>query len=785
MLSDESKAYCRLSNRLCVVLLVALNLLCFHRTLNGYFLADDFVHVSYLHNVFQGHGERLLLNFTGNWMQAIGTQFYRPLVSLSLAFDYFIGNGNPTVFHISNTIYQIACSLLLFLVLKRLLLPFGKYAQTQAFFAAAFFAVCPLHPEVVSWIIGRVDSLCLGFSLGAFWLYLRFRQDQKKWLLPCALASFAAALMCKEMAVTLPPVFFLAEILLLNDDKTIKAKVIDSIKNTLPFWLLLAAYFILRQLTLGTISGGYGGSIGEGMSDSFFKRWFAEPYFLRVLLPFNAEIFAPEAKLRSYLTALYLASAALFPFSLLLSDKPKLLLRTLLFAWGWFVLSMLPTYQVWNLTESLQCSRFIYAGSAPLSMLLALFLLVPLNPLTNKIVRRLISALATALAMAFVILYAQICLKNNTPWAHASSQVRDFRLAVERAFTSLKPGQKLAIINVPQKTEGAHMIYNGAMLSVLLSPPLSKTDMNAKVLSFEPPTYGDGELINSSRLRKLIQANQLFYRWDKQTHQLEPVKLLKSDLELIFKKEDLAFFGSKNFGNTARLLSPKLTLPATACDFIQCRFRFSSRSAKANTNIYLFWLGENNHSFSSSRCMVLPAILDGKEHDYFFPVSERKSWIAAGIIDRLCFELPFLSEESPRSMELLSVSLLNGKKLMPKLELKESQATLGSDGIYQINGKTINLECDGSALEACRSLVLEVSAPNSWFEHYSGSLRDRTLSAHAAKTYKAQSKKALFNLDKKNFPLPAFYQLRAAALDEQGKVTGWVSDPINIQVNPN
>src|SRR5688572_29497359 len=83
-----------------IVALIAINLLCLYRSLSGYFLADDFIHIAYLTNVCNGHLEALLANFTGNWMQTQGTQFYRPFISLTLALDYLIGGGQPLIFHL-------------------------------------------------------------------------------------------------------------------------------------------------------------------------------------------------------------------------------------------------------------------------------------------------------------------------------------------------------------------------------------------------------------------------------------------------------------------------------------------------------------------------------------------------------------------------------------------------------------------------------------------------------------------------------------------------------------
>src|SRR5262249_31939043 len=96
-----------------------------------------------------------------------------PFITLTLALDYWLWGADARGFHLTNLIYQTASSILLFFVSRRLLNGLSSRSATlTAFFAAAFFAAQPLHPEVVSWVIARVDSVALTFYLLSFWLYL-------------------------------------------------------------------------------------------------------------------------------------------------------------------------------------------------------------------------------------------------------------------------------------------------------------------------------------------------------------------------------------------------------------------------------------------------------------------------------------------------------------------------------------------------------------------------------------------------------------------------------------
>ena len=238
----------------------------------GYFLADDYVHIAYLGNVFHGHPQLLMQNFYTNWLQTEGTQFYRPLISLTLAWDYWLFGANAFGYHLSNTMFQIGSSIFLFLACRRVLNGFcAKQATWAAFFTAALFSAHPLHPEVVSWVIGRVDSVCALFYLLSIWLFLKAYQDNCRWAQACSLSAFVLSLLSKEMAVSLPATIMIyclisAYSLPLTASNGIELKAcfnefvkqaVASFKKTWMFWLVLMVYLIGQTVAPGTISGGY------------------------------------------------------------------------------------------------------------------------------------------------------------------------------------------------------------------------------------------------------------------------------------------------------------------------------------------------------------------------------------------------------------------------------------------------------------------------------------------------------------------------------------------------
>ena len=795
------------SNPALIAVLVALNLICFHRTVVGYFLADDYVHVAYLWQVFHGHPELLLQNFFSNWLQAEGTQFYRPFISLTLAFDYLIWGANSVGYHLTNTLFQIASSIFLFLLARRLLNGFGKGQSTVVgFFSGALFAVFPLHCEVVSWVIGRVDSVSTAFLLASFWLFLVASQDRSGRARLLSLVAFVLSLLSKEMAVTLPPTLCLCCLICLRPQGSWRERLSYMARETGPFWAAAIAYLGIRTAALGTICGGYSGSIGEGLSGSLVKRWFQDGSLLRVLYPFNAEVFLPGDSLRRTLRSLYLISTLSLVCRLIFLRTRCGLNRYALFALGWLILSLIPTYQVWNLTETLQGSRFIYLGTAPLCLLINLLVFPLGQALASQGPIRILQQASIALLGALVLCFAGITLRNNQPWAHASNQVRDLRAAIEKRLEKLPPKKKLVLLNLPQRIQGAHMLYNASMLSVLLRPPLSSKILSDRLVTFEPITYGDSDLLIVSRLKRLVADphGYEFCTWDMVHQRLIPLSLVPYDQELTFGPQELAvdfwngqgqdqgkpeLIASSTGLNCADLtadqylVSPPLNLSSLATDFVEVELACTSagvvkRSDASPPQVALIWTGHPILIFPPTNRLSLPVIADGQPHLYRFPVSQRKSWVLCSSIRAIGLDLPSGAYRNT----LKRVELVSGASQIPVLSADQSHLPEDLAGVCRMSDSTCALEFDASSLAGASKVLVELSKPDSWFEHYGGGYHDRSLSEHSLRHWELASVQGRFEIPVSYFPAAGYYQVRIAGLSADGHMVGCTSDPINLQV---
>lgn len=190
----------------------------------GFFIVTLFVFGSALHAPFIASDEIGLI-YTNPIVHSISwktitdafttydPELYIPLTFLSYQIDYAIGGLQPFVYHVDNLLLHTINALLVAGLTYTLL-----RKKIPALFAGLLFAVHPLHTEAVLWIASRKDLLSTAFFLLSFLLYLTAQREHRKYLLwfSLSIACLLLALLSKVMAMTLPVVLLLADILLLH-----------------------------------------------------------------------------------------------------------------------------------------------------------------------------------------------------------------------------------------------------------------------------------------------------------------------------------------------------------------------------------------------------------------------------------------------------------------------------------------------------------------------------------------------------------------------------------------
>ena len=163
---------------------------------------DDPVYVTQNKNVQQG-----LTRQSISWAFTTGhASNYHPLTWLSLMLDYHLFGLNSGAFHLTNLLFHLANTILLFILLKSLTNSIWRSAMV-----AVLFAMHPMHVESVAWVAERKDVLSTLFWMLTMLAYTKFaRQKSILWYL-LVLLSLTLGLLAKPMLVTLPCVLLLID----------------------------------------------------------------------------------------------------------------------------------------------------------------------------------------------------------------------------------------------------------------------------------------------------------------------------------------------------------------------------------------------------------------------------------------------------------------------------------------------------------------------------------------------------------------------------------------------
>ena len=220
-MSDGAARPDPLAPRLAIALAVALAAaLVFLPVLRGQFLSWDDDTLLTRNLAFRGLGPAQL-----GWMVTTTRMgHYMPLTWLTFGATYVAAGMNPWAYHLGSLLlHALDAALVTWLAWRLIALALvrdGARAGAAplaigAAVAGLTFGVHPLRAESVAWITDRSDLLCAAFVLLAVLAYVRAIEgaDALRWR-PwgiLALLAMAAALLSKEIAVTLPAVMLVLD----------------------------------------------------------------------------------------------------------------------------------------------------------------------------------------------------------------------------------------------------------------------------------------------------------------------------------------------------------------------------------------------------------------------------------------------------------------------------------------------------------------------------------------------------------------------------------------------
>ena len=168
---------------------------------------DDDKYVTENHYVRQGLSKESVI-----WaFRSTHASNWHPITWLSHMLDVELFGMNAGAHHLTNLLFHILNSLLLFIVFRKM-----TAHVWQSGIVALLFAIHPLHVESVAWVAERKDVLSTFLGLLAIWSYAGFVQRPAIARYLSVVGFFSLGLMAKPMVVTLPFVLLLLDYWPLN-----------------------------------------------------------------------------------------------------------------------------------------------------------------------------------------------------------------------------------------------------------------------------------------------------------------------------------------------------------------------------------------------------------------------------------------------------------------------------------------------------------------------------------------------------------------------------------------
>lgn len=643
--------------RMVLYLMPALLLIawCYSPAIVNAFHGDDFLHVQWLTRA--SHDNQLIWdNFVGPWMGATAVKFYRPLVSVTLFADYLLWDFNAAGFHLTNVLYHMASAVCLFFIGQRLATLAGyqkETARTIGIFSSVLWGIYPLSAEAVSWITGRVDATVTAFSMASLLTYLQWRDNQKKSTLALSLALFILGLLCKEMAIILPPLFAFVDVLFA--DGTWKSRL-----RSLPFWGVLIGYFAVRQLTMGTMIGAYDDSLGLDLK-LLWKRFKGGMPFL--FLPFNMSVF-PKGdvviKCWTALLALIGVSGAAQIFVTRFSAW-----RFYLFCAGWFVLALIPVYKVFDVAQDLESSRYAYLATVPLCLLIATLA----APLWRN---RIVSWVQCAVFAGLVGIAAATLHTHNLVWHNAGEIGNRIKQQMYELVKDMPASPHIVLVGAPDNQQGAYIMRNA--LPGMVTPPYFPQVVGSAInLDRYCAIWPFGVLKDQWAASK----NMVLAHWDDKRMRLVKTPLAASPTKQVVLPLGNIKVGGGTLKVNAGSHSVRVNAPQKytildmrdlheACgdfDFVEVSLNNCPDNLDQSTMVYVNDLHPNAWpTFSST---VRPTVIeDGPaKRRLIFSLRQRPEWAIGGTCTELVFGIP------SAGYDIASIKGLSANRLIPQITL--------------------------------------------------------------------------------------------------------------------
>jgi len=289
----------------------------------------------------------------------------RPVRGLTLWLDYRLWGLDARGFHFTNIILHILCVLSAFYLLK---LVFQN--QRLAFLSALFFAVHPVNSEAVVNVAHRKELLCFLFMTLSF---IAFKKSSLRFFWLCVSFGFyILALLSKQVALALPVLILIEELVF----SRLEGKALKRLLAAVSVYLMVPVLGFVFMLSDFKLFSRF--QPADFFEHSYFQILATQmSYYSQYLkLAFLPSHLAVDHYV-DYVSGFLDLRAGIGVLALLLSLAVLVRLLVLKspgsFAWGWFLINLLPVMNFIPSNEII-AERYLYVPSLGAAMAMAVLL---------------------------------------------------------------------------------------------------------------------------------------------------------------------------------------------------------------------------------------------------------------------------------------------------------------------------------------------------------------------------------------------------------------------------
>lgn len=379
---------------------------------------------SIVNNIYIKNLRNIFLFFKdGTTISSLPTnQSYRPLVTTTLAMDYWFGKGlHPFYFHLSTFIlFMIQGLFMYFLYLRVFNLSYrNSWNNFVALFTTAWYMLHPANAETINYILARSDSLSTLFVVLAFvlFMYSPFCRRWHLYLIPVALGSLT-----KPTAVMFGPLL-LVYILLFEEKTALEdlpkknnfGQFISAVKTASPALIFCVFLFLFTRI-MEPETWTPGGT-------SRFYYLITQPYvllhyFTTFFLPISLSADTDCTTLKSLMDIRFFIgfSFVLILFFTAVAASKSEKLRAISFGILWFFISLIPTSTVIPLAEVMNDHRLFYPYVGLMMSVCWALALILMRARKSFKEEQIFNRLTIIVILAVLALYALGTLQRNKVW---------------------------------------------------------------------------------------------------------------------------------------------------------------------------------------------------------------------------------------------------------------------------------------------------------------------------------------------------------------------------------